>query len=76
MYGCRLLVNKFAWLFVGADSTRNDGVYTGILSANQLYGDGYYSIRVSFLFLLLGKKNTTCSVQAKVEYIIMMSVDG
>lgn len=34
----------------GPDSTPNDGIYTGMFSANQMAGDGYYSIRVSCEF--------------------------
>jgi len=31
---------------LGLDSTPNDGIYTGVLTANQMAGDGYYNIRV------------------------------
>ena len=43
--------NKFTSMFfvlsTGLDSTPNDGIYTGVLTANQMAGDGYYNIRVS-----------------------------
>ena len=59
----------FFVLSTGLDSTPNDGIYTGVLTANQMAGDGYYNIRVSMSiyfnitklddlsYLLIGRNN-------------------
>ena len=43
----------FFVVLTGLDSTPNDGIYTGVLTANQMAGDGYYNIRVSSTYISL-----------------------
>ena len=41
--------NNCVCVVLGSDITTLDGVYSGMISANHLIADGYYSVRVSYI---------------------------